>query len=61
MFARGEFELGSTGALTVPQSAVVVRDGFSYVYRVGADNRVAAAQGADRPRGRATASRSPAG
>lgn len=40
MYARGEFELGSTGALTVPQTAVVVRDGFSYVYRVGADNRV---------------------
>ena len=40
MYARGEFELGSTGALTVPQTAVVIRDGFSYVYRVGADNRV---------------------
>lgn len=40
MYARGEFELGSTGALTVPQTAVVVRDGFSYVYRVGADNKV---------------------
>ncbi|MDD2810636.1 efflux RND transporter periplasmic adaptor subunit [Rhodoferax sp.] len=40
MFARGEFELGQTAALSVPQTAVVVRDGFSYVYRVGADNRV---------------------
>jgi len=40
MFARGEFELGSSGALTVLQSAVLVRDGFSYVMRVGADNRV---------------------
>jgi HlyD family secretion protein len=40
MFARGEFELGSSGALTVPQTAIVVRDGFSYVYRVGADNKV---------------------
>lgn len=40
MFARGEFELGSSGALTVVQSAVLVRDGFSYVMRVGADNRV---------------------
>jgi RND family efflux transporter MFP subunit len=39
MFARGEFELGSSGALTVPQTTVVVRDGFSYVVRVGADNR----------------------
>lgn len=41
MYARGEFVLGQSAALTVPQSAVVVRDGFSYVYRVGADNRVA--------------------
>jgi RND family efflux transporter MFP subunit len=41
MYARGEFELGSSGALTVPQSAVVVRDGFSYVVRVAADHRVA--------------------
>jgi len=40
MFARGEFEMGSSQALTVPQTAVVVRDGFSYVYRVNADNRV---------------------
>jgi RND family efflux transporter MFP subunit len=40
MFARGEFALGSSGALTVPQTAVVVRDGFSYVYRVGADKHV---------------------
>ena len=40
MFARGEFELGSSNALTVPQTAVAVRDGFSYVARVGADNRV---------------------
>jgi RND family efflux transporter MFP subunit len=40
MFARGEFELGNSGALTVPQTTVVVRDGFSYVYRVGADKRV---------------------
>jgi RND family efflux transporter MFP subunit len=41
MFARGEFELGSSNALTVPQTAVIVRDGFSYVYRVGQDKRVA--------------------
>jgi RND family efflux transporter MFP subunit len=41
MYARGEFELGSSGGLTVPQTAVVVRDGFSFVSRIGADNRVA--------------------
>ena len=40
MFARGEFDLGSTPALVVPQPAVVVRDGFSYMYRVNADSRV---------------------
>ncbi len=39
MFARGEFQLGSTAALTVPQQAVVVRDGFSYVFRLNADQR----------------------
>ncbi len=41
MFARGDFQLGDTPSLTVPQTAVVVRDGFSYVYVVGPDNRVA--------------------
>lgn len=41
MFARGSFDLGSVDALTVPQQAVVVRDGFSYVFRLQPDNRVA--------------------
>ncbi|MFM9902249.1 MAG: efflux RND transporter periplasmic adaptor subunit [Polaromonas sp.] len=41
MFAKGEFEFGSSNALTVPQQAVVVRDGFSYVFQLGADQRVA--------------------
>ncbi|MEJ8838799.1 efflux RND transporter periplasmic adaptor subunit [Ramlibacter sp. AN1133] len=40
MFARGDFELGAAPALTVPQPAVVVREGFSYVFRVNPDNRV---------------------
>jgi RND family efflux transporter MFP subunit len=40
MYAQGEIALGQTQALTVPQSAVVVRDGFSYVYTVGADQKV---------------------
>ncbi|MEO7886716.1 MAG: efflux RND transporter periplasmic adaptor subunit [Polaromonas sp.] len=40
MFARGEFELGSTTALTVPQQALVVRDGFNYVFRLNADKRI---------------------
>lgn len=37
MFARGEFRLGASSALTVPQQSVVVRDGFSYVFRVQGD------------------------
>ena len=40
MFARGEFALGQSDALTVPQEALVVRDGFSYVFVVGVDQRV---------------------
>lgn len=39
-FARGEFELGRGDALTLPQSAVVLRDGFAYVFLVNSDNRV---------------------
>ncbi len=40
MFARGEFDTGVRNALTVAQQAVVVRDGFSYVFRLNADSRV---------------------
>jgi HlyD family secretion protein len=40
MFARGEFETGTSSALTLPQSAVLLRDGFSYVFKLGADNKV---------------------
>ena len=40
MFARGEFDLGAADALTIPQRALVVRDGFNYVFRLGADQRV---------------------
>jgi RND family efflux transporter MFP subunit len=40
MFAGGEFELGASNALTVPQQAVAVRDGFSYVFRLNPDSRV---------------------
>ncbi|MGA0572130.1 efflux RND transporter periplasmic adaptor subunit [Variovorax sp. VNK109] len=40
MFARGEFDLGASDALTVPQQAVVVRDAFSYVFRLGEGQRV---------------------
>lgn len=39
-FARGEFQLGSSAALSLPQSAVQLRDGFAYVYKVGSDSKV---------------------
>jgi RND family efflux transporter MFP subunit len=37
MFARGEFQLGASAALTLPQQAVVVRDGFAYVFRLNGE------------------------
>lgn len=40
MFVKGEFDLGEKPALTVPQTAVLLRDGFSYVFIVNKDNRV---------------------
>ncbi len=40
MFARGDFLLGARDALSVPQTAVVVRDGFSSVFEIGEGNRV---------------------
>ncbi len=40
MFARGDFELGKTTVMTLPQSAIVQREGFNYVYQIGPDNKV---------------------
>ena len=40
MFARGEFVLAPTNGLTIPPQAVVVRDGFAYVFIIQPDNRV---------------------
>jgi HlyD family secretion protein len=40
MFAKGEFALGSTNALTLPQQALVLRDGFTYAMRIEASNKV---------------------
>lgn len=40
MFARGEFVIGQTSALTLPQTAVLLRDGYSVVFRLGKDSRV---------------------
>jgi HlyD family secretion protein len=44
MFASGSFEIGTRSALTLPQSAVQLRDGFSYVMKVGADSKVSEAK-----------------
>lgn len=40
MFARGEFEVGQAQGLSLPQSAVLLREGFSYVLKVGPDSKV---------------------
>lgn len=34
MFARGEFDFGQRPALTLPQTAVQLREGFAYVFRL---------------------------
>ena len=44
MFARGEFSLAQSPALTLPQSAVVLREGFAYVFRMEGEDRVAQAK-----------------
>ena len=40
MFLKGEFDLGQKSALTIPQTALLLRDGFSYVFIVDQQNRV---------------------
>lgn len=43
MFANGEIVLGATPAtraLSLPQSAVLLRDGFAQVFRIGPDQRL---------------------
>jgi len=40
MYASGLFDMGVSNAVTLPQQAVVIRDGFSYVFRLNADSRV---------------------
>jgi RND family efflux transporter MFP subunit len=40
MFAQGEIVLGQEKVMALPQSAVVQRDGFNYVYRVAVSNKV---------------------
>ncbi|QGU32460.1 efflux RND transporter periplasmic adaptor subunit [Thermochromatium tepidum] len=41
MFVRGELDLGTTPALTLPQSAVLMREGFAYVFRLQPQGTVA--------------------
>ncbi len=38
-FAKGQFDLGQSAALTVPAQAVVVRDGHNYVFVIGAHSK----------------------
>ena len=41
MFARGEIEVGAgSPVLTLPQSALLQREGFHYILRVGPDSKV---------------------
>ena len=40
MFARGTFAMGSSNAITLPQQALVLRDGFTYALRIDASNKV---------------------
>ena len=40
MFARGDFVIGESDVLTLPNTAIVMRDGFAYVMQVEADNKI---------------------
>jgi RND family efflux transporter MFP subunit len=39
MFAKGDFALASSNAMTVPQTAVIMRDGFNYAFTVNEKNQ----------------------
>ena len=41
MFANGQFDIGQAQGLTVPQTAVQLRDGFAYVFKLDSSNKVA--------------------
>jgi HlyD family secretion protein len=40
MYARGSFELGEKESITLPASALVLRDGFAYLMQVDNQNRI---------------------
>ncbi|WP_425644531.1 efflux RND transporter periplasmic adaptor subunit [Agrobacterium leguminum] len=41
LYVSGQIELQTTSALTVPETALVFRDGINYLFTVGQDRRVA--------------------
>ncbi len=40
MFARGEFDGGASNVLSLPQQALVLRDGFTYAMRLAPGNKI---------------------
>lgn len=40
MFVKGIFQLGTQDAMTLPQSSLLLRDGFAYVFTLDSQNRV---------------------
>lgn len=40
IFLRGDFELGRSAVMALPQSAVIQREGFHYVFRLEHDNKL---------------------
>jgi RND family efflux transporter MFP subunit len=40
MFVTGQLELGRKSALTVPHGALLMRDGFAYVFTIGPNDKV---------------------
>ncbi|WP_084494699.1 efflux RND transporter periplasmic adaptor subunit [Alkanindiges illinoisensis] len=40
MFVKGTFQLGAQNALTLPQSSLLLRDGFAYIFTLDSKNRV---------------------
>jgi RND family efflux transporter MFP subunit len=40
MYARGEFDLGASSVVSLPQQALVLRDGFTYAMRLEPGNKI---------------------
>jgi len=49
LYATGHIELQTTPALTVPETALVSRDGINYLFTLNAENRVKRVRIRDRP------------